>query len=174
MKQRSRALRSVVLGALILSFPALYGCNLILGLNEFKDACPGVEEGKDCPDAGLCIPGEKVACYNGPTATRNVGRCHDGKRTCGTDGLFGECEGDKTPEKEVCGNGQDDDCNGKVDDCPCTPGKKYSCYTAKDQSTDGIGDCKSGKAVCGPDGKLDGSLYRRGRASLGGLREKRG
>ncbi|MDO9020445.1 MAG: MopE-related protein [Deltaproteobacteria bacterium] len=55
-------------------------------------------------------------CYSGPTATRAVGACRAGTRTC-TAGTWSTCAGEVLPAAaEVCGNAVDEDCNGSVDD----------------------------------------------------------
>jgi len=79
-----------------------------------------------------CKPGEVGECYNGTKSTKGVGPCKAGKRTCGKDGAWGDCEGEVTNKFEVC-DGVDNNCNGKVDD-----GDKI----CKDGGT-----CKAGKCV---------------------------
>jgi hypothetical protein len=60
----------------------------------------------------------------------NVGTCKYGTSTCST-GMWGACAGNIDPIKEICFNGLDDDCNGKVDDgCQITP-PVCSCPPAK-------------------------------------------
>jgi hypothetical protein len=99
------------------------------------------------------MPGQMQACYTGPAGTQGVGICGPGMQTCGADGTFGACAGDTVPAAEACGNGADDDCNGKVDDgaCVCTPGQTQACYSGPD-GTQGVGICKGGMATCAPDG----------------------
>jgi len=59
-----------------------------------------------------------VGCYEGPAKTRGVGACRDGRRAC-VAGVLGACQGSRVPTPEACTNeGQDDDCNGVVDDIP--------------------------------------------------------
>ena len=63
-------------------------------------------------------------CYSGPEGTVNKGICEPGQVTCkygvwggiAPDGSFvsGMCEGEVTPQEEVC-NGVDDDCDGITD-----------------------------------------------------------
>ena len=74
-----------------------------------------IDEGCDCsPD------GKTVDCY--PAAdpsTEGVGICTAGQKTCRS-GSWGECEGVQTPLDEVCGDGDDNDCDGTADeDCSC-------------------------------------------------------
>jgi hypothetical protein len=88
---------------------------------------------EDCP----CDDGKTEACYEGPTATRGVGRCQDGSHTCNR-GNWSTCVGSILPAVETC-NGIDDDCNGTVDDgCECRDGQRQTCTTA----------CGSGQEVC--------------------------
>tara|TARA_B100000609_G_scaffold198856_1_gene199610 strand:+ start:218 stop:2263 length:2046 start_codon:yes stop_codon:yes gene_type:complete len=97
---------------------------------------------RDWPE---CQPGRKKKCYSGPEITLGVGVCKSGLRTCTDEGLWGECEGEVTPGKEVC-NALDDDCNGQTDEpCPCIPGFEKACGWR-------IGECKQGKAICKADG----------------------
>lgn len=75
-----------------------------------------------------CTPGKTQGCWPGQESTKGIGACKDGTQTCsgsGEFGAWGDCKGAVTPTKEECGNGVDDDCDGKTDcqdsDCPpCT------------------------------------------------------
>ena len=71
----------------------------------------------DTGDTGpVCIAGDAVECYSGPTDTRNVGACRTGRRTCASAGTWPmACVGEVLPRPETL-NGIDDDCNGSVDD----------------------------------------------------------
>ncbi len=158
IQKHPRLRRALLAVAATLIVAASASCAQILGLGDYTNECDAVKEGKACPDAGLCMPGEKTDCYSADPATEGKGICHGGTKTCGSDGLFGACEGEVTPAaKETCGNGVDDDCNGMVDDqCPCTPGKKYTCFSGNKAMQD-VGDCKSGMAVCQSDGMTLGA-----------------
>jgi hypothetical protein len=65
--------------------------------------------------AAQCESGIQESCYTGPANTSNVGQCHNGTRTCGSNKVWGPCTGDVTPQVETC-NLADDDCNNIVDD----------------------------------------------------------
>jgi hypothetical protein len=59
----------------------------------------------------LCSEPLDETCYSGPTGTRAVGICQDGRRYC----AGGTCLGEVHPAVEAC-NGEDDDCDGTADD----------------------------------------------------------
>lgn len=111
---------------------------------------------ENCPCDERKTPSQ--ACYPGPAATRNVGQCKDGRQLCartsGEFGAFGACSGAVLPATEICGDGIDNDCNGKVDDapgCACKPGEQRACYSGPPATKD-VGACKAGLEVCKPDG----------------------
>jgi hypothetical protein len=56
-------------------------------------------------------------CYTGPVGTNGKGFCQTGTRSCTKEGTFTACEGEITPQPEVC-NLADDDCDGIIDDLP--------------------------------------------------------
>lgn len=79
--------------------------------NTIDDDCDKkVDEDCECPST------EPVACYEGPSATMNVGSCRAGTRSC-AQGMLGPCLDAVLPSAETC-NEVDDDCNGQVDDLP--------------------------------------------------------
>ena len=78
------------------------------------------------------------ACYEGPGATAGVGLCRAGVETCAA-GAFGDCEGQVLPAGELC-NGDDDDCDGVVDDDPAGVG------TVCETDLDGV--CGTGVRQC--------------------------
>ena len=55
-----------------------------------------------------CTPGTRVACGS------DKGECRPGTLLCGAQGVFGDCEDEVAPAREVC-DGRDNDCNDLVD-----------------------------------------------------------
>jgi hypothetical protein len=65
-----------------------------------------------------CLPGATRPCYPGPPGTHGVGACKSGVETCNGAG-FGACEGAVVPAAaEDCRTPEDDNCDGRSDDCP--------------------------------------------------------
>jgi hypothetical protein len=91
-------------------------------------------------DAGGRMPcreeGEMRSCSTQDAATSQQLPCKPGTRTC-HDGFFGDCEGEVTPEIEIC-NGRDDDCDGTADEMP-----ENRCNIK-----DAQGECAIGIEVC--------------------------
>jgi hypothetical protein len=89
-----------------------------------------------------CKPGDMQACYDGKPETRHVGHCSDGYQACRADGTWGPCTGSVGPEGELTGcDGIDSDCNGIDDDHPecghCAPGAAEVCGNGLDDDCDG-------------------------------------
>lgn len=98
---------------------------------------------------GPCSEGDMQSCYTGAQETLGKGNCTAGSQTCDAAGNWGPCMGETLPVTETC-DGQDEDCNGTVDDgCPCKEGDP--CYPFA--GTPGEGACKNGMKVC-----MDGVL----------------
>ncbi|MRG95830.1 MopE-related protein [Polyangium spumosum] len=119
--------------------------------------CDGnVDEG--CP----CDAGQTQECYNGSTDESKFGVCMKrGTQICEA-GAWSECDSQVLPAAEECGDGQDNDCDGKVDEnCPCTPGEPSKpCYGGP-EGTEGVGVCRSGTQKCqasGTWGDCDGDV----------------
>ena len=72
------------------------------------------------PSGQTCETGDTRACYTGPFGSENVGICAAGSERCVGGEWIGECRLQTLPaDEELCGNGEDDDCNGEVDEgCP--------------------------------------------------------
>jgi hypothetical protein len=96
--------------------------------NDQDDDCNGLK------DEGL----GQTTCGQG-TCTATVENCKDGKPVTCVPG---------TPNAVEACDGQDDNCNGQVDEtCSCVNGKTQSCYTGA-AGTAGVGLCKTGTQTC--------------------------
>jgi hypothetical protein len=83
-----------------------------LQVKPTKEDCNNKDD--DCD--GMVDESLEGKCYNGPASTRGVGSCKDGVRKCDA-GTWTKCIGEVLPAgKETCGDAQDNDCNGLVDD----------------------------------------------------------
>lgn len=78
-----------------------FGGGLVGGAGGMGDTvpCDSKEGLGEC-----CQPGEVVPCYTGPDGSDGIGNCHGGTQTCGDDGNFGPCEGERIPAEEQCGD----------------------------------------------------------------------
>jgi hypothetical protein len=95
-----------------------------------------------CP----CTMGQTSACWTGPAADRNAGKCHDGLQVCeGTSEFasWGECKG----EELSCG--VDAGMPDTDEDCTCVPGAVIQC--SEDCSV-GIICSLTATKTCLPDG----------------------
>jgi hypothetical protein len=101
-------------------------------------------ETKPEPPEPACTIGKTRPCYTGPAKTKDVGTCQAGQQACQAGQTWGTCIGDVLPSTETC-DGQDNDCNGQIDDNTAQSGKP--CDTGK------IGICQSGSFAC-KEGKL--------------------
>jgi hypothetical protein len=104
--------------------------------------CNGVEV---CKKSG-CQPGPVVACST--TSACDIDSCDETQKTCNH--TIRDVDGDGDPDNhcsgghdcddsnpavssthsEVCGNGIDDNCNGKIDEQPCVSAQNATCGTA--------------------------------------------
>jgi len=122
----------------------------MLALTMFFIACgPSATQhnGDDdttAPDAqpSECSAGASRACYTGASSTQNVGPCKGGTQTCDASGTWGPCQGEVTPQGEVCANSIDDNCNGSVDEDEDADGDGFRTCGGDccDATTDGCGD----------------------------------
>jgi hypothetical protein len=55
------------------------------------------------------------SCYTGAGGTEGVGICHGGTESCSSGGWSGVCEGEVTPQSELC-DGLDNDCDSQTDE----------------------------------------------------------
>ena len=99
--------------------------------NREDDNCNGlIDEG--CP----CEPGQYLPCGTG------VGACREGLLFCQNGELSGACVGAILPVEEACDDGEDNNCDGSIDEgCACAPGALAPCAT-------GAGGCTAGKQTC--------------------------
>ncbi len=73
------------------------------------------DNGDDDPNAS-CHPGKTRSCYSGQDGTEDVGPCHGGTQTCEATSMWGPCMNEVAPAAELCGDGVDNNCNGKTDE----------------------------------------------------------
>ena len=124
---------------------------------EKPESCPA---GYSCSEresvegvvSNQCVIDSEAGCACSPLAIEQqaitscvveneFGQC-EGTRSCGEDGLS-PCSGDE-PLAEIC-NGQDDDCDGLMDDEACPVGQACGC----DESGDCACSCGEGLTLCG-------------------------
>ena len=103
------------------------------------ELCNGHHEDENCNGQ----VDEICACEDGDTVTCGNDRdpCVPGTQTC-VDGQYGPCVGAIGPTEEVC-DGQDNDCNGEVDDGIASA----ACYRGP-RATAGVGQCVEGRSKC--------------------------
>lgn len=78
-----------------------------------------VPEGSEALPEKECSSGQRRSCYGGDPATEGRGECKRGSQVCSSQGLWGPCEGEIRPAVDLCGDGKDNDCDGKTDETCC-------------------------------------------------------
>ncbi len=129
------------------------------------EACDGYDNNGDgrVDEECYCEAGATQLCYPGPAANDNVGSCRSGVQRCehiSSDfllGSWGACVGAVLPQREICGNHIDEDCDGG--DLPCEPAPTGECAAGMSQpcyhgpkNTAGKGICTAGMQQCQTDG----------------------
>lgn len=114
--------------------------------NGKDDDCDGIIDNNIKPRP--CTTSKEGCTPTSSGAYQCLGRCKVGEQKC-EQGTWSSCTGEVKPTaQEVCGNSQDDDCNGEIDDnCVCKNGDTRSCYTGS-KETKGRGICTEGKQTC--------------------------
>lgn len=123
-----------------------------------EDGDLSIDEGCPCEQSGSAR-----VCYVGPPGSEGVGTCKAGSQECIDDLEFdewGACDGAVVPADDVCDDGIDSDCDGKVDEgCdappplapppppPPPPLVPEACTTATFTHLIGAADCKPNQAV---------------------------
>ncbi len=136
---RVRASVRTRLACLLLSLAA--GCGARTSLDGL-DPGSGMDGGRDAgPDAGEAPDGGLDG--GGDGGRPDAGPIPDGGCVPVEDGCLGD---------EVCGDGDDDDCDGQVDEgCACEPGAVQDCF-AGPPGRRRVGACQDGQQVCGVAG----------------------
>ncbi|MEC9397612.1 MAG: MopE-related protein [Myxococcota bacterium] len=100
--------------------------------NDCKD---GADTLCSCPEEGATRP-----CYPGPAGTVGKGACKVGQQTC-QGGVWRECQDHVGPADEIC-NGEDDDCDGSIDENVSAPCGGCMISAMPEECGDGIdNDC---------------------------------
>jgi hypothetical protein len=121
------------------------------GVIDSADNCPTVPNPDQADHDGMLGNGDGIgdACDTCPYV--------DGTGAACDDSACAEPVPDGCGTLEVCGNGQDDNCNGSVDEgCACTPGAVQSCFRGPPGRRD-VGACTDGYQTCAVDGTTWGA-----------------
>jgi len=119
-----------------------------------KEKCgDGIDNDQDGQvDEGCgCKPGSTQKCFPWPKLYTK-GECRQGTQACkggGEFGKWGPCVGAVTPKPEICGNGKDENCDGK--DNPCPP----KCGDGKCNGKENCKNCPQDCGKCCGNGKCE-------------------
>lgn len=81
--------------------------------NSIDDDCNGIADDEDCVPEMPCVDGQTKACGS------DIGVCQAGMQTC-ANCVWGQCMGSVGPNPEICNDGLDNDCDGRIDKDCCT------------------------------------------------------
>jgi hypothetical protein len=90
-----------------------YSCTATVPDTEVCDGADNDCDGQTDADSG----GAPLtrSCYTGDAGTENVGPCHGGTEICDGSGGWSDCQGEVTPQTELCDT-VDNDCDGQTDE----------------------------------------------------------
>jgi hypothetical protein len=90
-----------------------YACNVSSGGVESCDGADNDCDGQTDEDSsGAPLTRQ---CYTGASGTEGVGPCQGGTEICDGAGGWSDCQGEVTPQSELC-DGADNDCDGSADE----------------------------------------------------------
>jgi Cys-rich repeat protein len=94
-------------------------CDLDQCDQGFNDCNQNHADGCETQGMCACEPNAVQICYTGPPGTEGVGVCQAGTQTCNGAGTgWGPCLNQVLPSPEICGSGQDENCNAEIDENP--------------------------------------------------------
>ncbi len=107
--------------------------------------CAAMAGGKRCTRA--CSSTDPCPAFTGWSCSAQLCQCEGTGKQPGTCGVDGDCDGlaDKEVKAETC-NGEDDDCNGTIDDV--APGTSGAKLYYRDADGDKFGDLNKSKWLC--------------------------
>lgn len=112
-----------------------------------NDCTGGRDNGCKCKNDG-----ETIACYTGASGTVGLGSCRAGEQTC-QGGVWTNCKFQTLPSGEAC-NGEDDDCDGDVDEEVSNACGLCGEITKEEKCGNGLDDDCNGRVdegcQCGP------------------------
>ena len=117
-----------------------------------NDCDPATTDSTGCQ----CAYGLLRECYSGTSGTAGHGACRAGVERCELDGTWTACQGEVLPEEAERCDGEDNDCNGEIDDgvlnacgqCGAVPDEV--CFNGLDDDCDGLIDEADAGCECDP------------------------